>query len=230
MVKGVGVNSMPQRNEFRPYGRIDIRPYAEMKQDKAIRDEAIRIREIGMASKRVVADYPDLAGWFCLSVRHRAEFAVEKDLQEAEIIACVPRRLGEEKIHRGRKLPAPILPVIPGYLLVQVVPSASAFVALKHMDRVTGIIGRGEVPYRLPAKTIEHFIELAEAGRYDHRVEIVAYLPGERVRVIDGPFASFPATVTAINQEDCASRINVEVNIFGRMTPVELDIAQVGKV
>lgn len=230
MAKGVGVNSMPQRNEFRPYGRIDIRPFAEMKQDKAIRDEAIRIREIGMASKRIVADYPELAGWFCLSVRHRAEFAVEKDLQAADIIACVPRRMGEEKVHRGRRLPAPILPVIPGYILVQVVPSASAFMAMRHLDRVTGIVGRGEIPYRLPVEKIEHFIALAASGRYDHRVEKVSYIPGEMVAVIDGPFASFPATVVAINEEDGASRINVEVNIFGRMTPVELDIAQVGKV
>jgi transcriptional antiterminator NusG len=190
----------------------------------------IRIRNIDAASGRIVADYSDLAGWYCLTVRPRGEFAVEKDLDAAGVIACVPRRMGEEKVHRGRKLPAPVLPVIAGYLLVRCVPSAAAFTGLRSIDRVTGIVGRGEVPYRLPEKKIQHFISMAKAGEYDHRDVKVTYLPGENVVVTDGPFASFPGVVVAIDEGAGRSRINVEVNIFGRPTPVELDVAQVAKL
>jgi len=197
---------------------------------RAQRDRSIRIRNIDAASKRIVDDYPDMAAWFCLSVRHRAEFAVEKDLKASGIIACVPRCTGEKKLHRGRMLEAPILPVIPGYMLVRCVPSATAFVGLRSIDRVTGIIGRGEIPYRVPAKKIEHFISLAAEGEYDHRPVECHYIVGQTVRVCEGPFASFDAIVIDVSRVSLEGRINVEVNIFGRMTPVELAIAQVEKV
>lgn len=221
---------------MRPKNALDVVPGLVLDDrqsaaiERALRDRSIRIRNIDAASRRIVDDYPDLAGWYCLSVRQRGEFLVEKELQSADIMACVPRRMGEEKVHRGRRLPAPVLPVIPGYILVHCVPSAAAFMGLRHIERVTGIVGKGEIPYRLPARMISHFIAMAKAGEYDHREVKVSYLPGEAVVVTDGPFASFPAVVVAIDQEAGHSRINVEVNIFGRPTPVELDVAQIGKL
>jgi transcription termination/antitermination protein NusG len=201
-----------------------------IKIDRARNERAIRIRNIDMASKRLVVDYPELAAWFCLSVKSRYEFAVEKALEAADIIACVPRRMGQEKVHRGRKIPAPVLPVIPGYVLVNCVPSPNAFAGLRSIDLVTNIMRNGEVPFRLSEKKIQHFINLAASGGYDHRETKASFAVGQKVQVIDGPFASFPAIVISIGVKEQATRINVEVNIFGRMTSVELDLAQLGKV
>jgi transcription termination/antitermination protein NusG len=224
---------MQRRSDFLGSNRIEIRPYAMEKQAKAIRENEVHIRDIDLAGRRLVRDYPDLAGWFCLSVRNKQEFAVETLLSVHDIEACVPTRKGDKLAHRHGGTREPILPVIPGYILVKCVPSGSAFAGLRHIDpvkkRVTGIIGRGEIPYRIPAKYIEPFIELAAIGEYDWHPEEHGYDVGMEVRVTSGPFASFGALVTSIDLTAKEGRINVEVSIFGRSTPMELDISQIEK-
>lgn len=225
---------MPQRSEFLAIEPLVIGQKATVTQRlhiaKAEAETAIRIHDIDMASRRLVADYPKLAGWFCLSVKNRREFAVEKCLGESDVEACVPRRKGDVIRKRGRELPPPTLPVIPGYLLVKCVPSPSAFSGLRNVDNVTGIIGRGEVPYRVPVKFIEPFMALAAEGKYDYHPEEHGYEVYMQVRITDGPFASFPAVVTNIDKAATEGRINVEASIFGRSTPIELDLAQIEKL
>lgn len=219
-------------NEFKRSTRIEIRPYALEKQDRAIRENAAVVHEYDMASRRLTHDYPELAKWFCLEVKNRQEFAVESLLDRHDIEACVPRRKGEKLAHRHGGSREPLLPVIPGYILVKCVPSPAAFRGLRCIDpnkNVTGIIGSGERPYAIPAKYIEPFIELALEGKYDWRPEEHGYDLGMQVRVTVGPFASFPAIVTSIDLTTKEGRINVEVSIFGRSTPVELDLNQIEK-
>jgi transcriptional antiterminator NusG len=203
-------------------------PEQEEEIDRARKERAIRIQHIDSASRHH-PEFTKMASWFCLSVRDRSEFSVEKELQRADIVACVPRRLGERKLHRHRMIDAPILPVIPGYMLVRCVPTVSAFIGLRRIDKVTGIIGKGEIPYRVPDRFIEPFIRLAAEGKYDFHPEEHGYETGMAVRVTDGPFASFPGIVTSIDLAVKEGRINVEVSIFGRLTPVELDLNQVEK-
>lgn len=208
---------------------IEIRDFASFKQDKAIRERRIKINNIGMASKRIADEYPKLVAWFCLRVASGREFLVEDSLKNADVDALVPTRKGDKIMKRHRIIPAPTLPVLPGYVLVRCVPSPTAIVGLMRHERVLGIVGDGERPYRVPLKFVNKFIENAEAGAYDHRSPLpLDYIEGELVRVTDGPFASFPATVVDFDAEK--NRIGVEVNIFGRPTPVELDVAQIEKV
>lgn len=225
---------MPQRNEFSgtEIGMIGGAPTDRQSRaiDRALETRAIRIRNIDAASKRIIADYPKLAAWFCLSVKPRAEFAVEDALKEAGVMACVPRRKGDPKRHRHGGQVTPTLPVIPGYMLVCCVPSVSAFIGLRSVDKVTGIIGSGERRYRIPARKIEHFIEMAHAGGYDYRPVHHSFCKGQEVRVCEGPFASFNAIITDLERAEKEGRLNVEVNIFGRMTPIELDVAQIEKL
>lgn len=190
------------------------------------RDREIHIHHLGMASRRITADYPELAGWFCLRVMTGREFSVEKSLFDAGVEAIVPQRKGQEIRKRGRIIPACTLPVIPGYVLVRCVPSAAAFVGLRHVPSVISVVGKGETPYRVPLKFVSRFIDLAVSGEYDYRHAETELKVGSKIHVIDGPFASFPAVVCGIDRA-CEGRIDVEVNIFGRPTPVELDLAQV---
>ena len=193
---------------------------------KLDRDIEIRVRHLDMASRRITSDYPDLASWFCLRVMSGREFIVEKSLSDANVEAIVPQRKGEEIRKRGRVIPAPLLPVIPGYVLARCVPSAAAISGLRNVQHVASVVGKGEIPYRVPIDFINRFIDLAVTGEYDYRRTETDLKVGSQIRVIDGPFASFPAVVTGIDRAK-EGRIDVEINIFGRPTPVELDLAQV---
>lgn len=206
-------------------GRISIK--GMLKLDRIAENQRIRISHLAMASRRIIADHPELCSWYCLRVMTGREFSVEKYLYEENVEALVPTRKGEERYRRGRLIAAPKLPVIPGYVLVQCLYKAECFVALRRVKHVVGIIG-GEMPYRIPNEFIDRFRNRARIGDYDHRAVKVQYLLKEPVRVCDGPFASFPAIVTDIDVG--RNRIKVDVSIFGRDTSVELDIAQIEKV
>lgn len=218
--------------EFEHAQAIEIRPYAEFKQEKARRENRIRISQLGMASRRIADDYPELAAWLCFSVRPRCEFAVEEALTAQNVHALIPRRKGEEIKRRHRIIPAPTLPVLPGYVLVRCVPSNEAVQGILRFDRekrVLGVLGNGVSFHRVSPKFINRFIEKAESGAYDFRAPSpVHYVLGEQARIIDGPFVSFVGEVT--NFDAAANRLMVEIEIFGRKTPIDLDVAQVEKV
>jgi transcription termination/antitermination protein NusG len=101
---------------------------------------------------------------------------------------------------------------------------------VKNTPRVTGFLGED----RTTAKPVP--ISEAEANRILHQVQegverpkpSVTFEIGEAVRVSDGPFASFNGTVQEVEEE--RSRLKVEVSIFGRAVPVDLEFGQVEKV
>ncbi len=224
------MNMQHRRSQIRAAEIIEIREYGDFKQDKAIAANKLRIAQLSMASRRIANDYPDLAAWFCLQVKDRSEKIVVSMLDDVDIEATVPVRKGDRIIKRHRIIKAPLIPVLPGYVLVRCVPSAGAMVALKNFDkRVIGVVGGAERPYRIPMKYVAKFIQSALAGDYDHRPPSpLKFSIGEQVLVTDGPFASFPGEVTSYDA--MGNRICVEVYIFGRATPVDLDVAQIEKV
>lgn len=208
---------------------VEIRPYADFKRQKAIDQTRIEIRQIDMASRRIMDDYPEFAAWFCFMVKPYAEFSTEQALKDVNIEALVPTRIGEEIRRRGRLIPGATLPVLPGYVLVRCVQSPSAIAGLLRFKKVIGVVGDPEKPYRVPDQIMARFIEKAADGGYDFTApEPEIFDVGQKVRVIDGPFASFPGIV--IDWDGLRGRIRVEVSIFGRETPVELLVAQVEKV
>jgi transcriptional antiterminator NusG len=214
-----------KRGDFE--GRVSVKGL--LKLDKIADEQRIRISNLAMASRRIIADHPEMCPWYCLSVRTGSEFTVEKYLYEENVEALVPTCLSAPKYSRGRMIEPKRRPVMPGYVLVQCAASAHAFLALRQVRHVTGIVGGAERPYRIPLKHIDKFREHAQRGAYDYRpITGMSYDVGEHVKVTDGPFASFDAEVTAIDAEK--HRITVDVEIFGRKTPVELDIAQIEKV
>lgn len=224
------MNMQHRRSQFGTADVIKIRDYCEFKQDKAIAANRLRISQISMASKRIVADYPELAAWFCLQVKDRSEKTVVAMLEDVDIIAAVPMRLGARIMKRKRIIKGEMIPVLPGYVLVRCVPSPAAMAALYRFDkRILGIVGGAETPYRIPMKYVEKFIESAAAGSYDYRPPAPeVFEVGQRVLVVDGPFASFPGEV--VTWDGQRNRICVEVSIFGRETPLNLDVAQVEKM
>ena len=188
---------------------------------------------LSMASKasvqRITATTTMTANWYCLRVMTGSEFSVEKQLADADVESLVVKSNPQKVVRRGRVRLIPERPVIAGYVLVFCVPTAAAMMGLSSLRGVLGVVGGADRPYRADATSISHFKALAAAGKYDHKSQVAhSFLPEEKVRVSDGPFASFDAIVVDIDDE--ASRVRVEVEIFGRMTAVELDIASIEQV
>jgi transcriptional antiterminator NusG len=208
---------------------VEVRDFAISKMDASRRGSAIRVHQLGMASKRIADDYAELAGWFCLRIASGREFVVEEGLKNAGVDALVPTRKGDKIMKRHRIIPAPTLPVLPGYVLVRCVASPGAMAGLRRFDKVVDVVGTAEKPYRVPEKFVSKFIQKAAAGKYDHRSpEPIAYAPGDQVMITDGPFHAFRGTV--LGHDACHNRVRVEAMLFGRSTPINLDIAQIEKV
>lgn len=215
-------------------GEVMIRGVSMIKRDQVADGLKIRIDHLSMASRTVIerirADYPDMnPHWYCLQVKANCEFAVEKILDDAEVTSLVVRSNPYKIVRRGRVRFVEARPVIAGYVLVYCLAIPAAMMGLMSIKNVTGVVGGGVSPWRADVDSIARFKKLADDGKYDHRVPAkYDFMVDEEVRVADGPFASFHAVVTDIDLEKF--RVRVIVEIFGRSTPVELDIAQIEKL
>jgi len=122
--------------------------------------------------------------------------------------------------------------VLPGYILVRMELTDESWAAVRNTPGVTGFVGLSSTPSplsldevaKLLAPEPEEQAKAAEAAK----VATVDFEVGESVTVMDGPFATLPATVNEINAD--TQKLKVLVSIFGRETPVELSFNQVTKI
>lgn len=115
----------------------------------------------------------------------------------------------------------------PGYVLVKMEMDENTWHLVKNVPKVTGFLGgSGMKPSPITEKEAQAILQQVQEGVEKPRPKF-SFMPGEQVRVIDGPFADFNATVEDVNYEK--NKLKVSVSIFGRMTPVELEFSQVEK-
>lgn len=115
----------------------------------------------------------------------------------------------------------------PGYVLIKMIMSEKAWHLVKDTDKITGFIG-GTKDKPMPISDEEAASMTASLAEGFKRTRSVAnFSEGDSVKVIEGPFASFVGTVETISEK---GKVKVQVSIFGRPTPVELEFSQVEKV
>lgn len=129
------------------------------------------------------------------------------------------------EVRRGKKVEAE-KKFFPGYLLIKMQLTDEAWHMVKNTDKVTGFLGAGGKPQRVPQSEVDAIFQQMEEGVTAGTRGII-YEIGEQVKVTDGPFDSFTGTVEEVDEE--REKIKVSVSIFGRSTPVELDYTQVQK-
>jgi transcription termination/antitermination factor NusG len=132
--------------------------------------------------------------------------------------------------------------VLPGYLLVRMELNDESWGAVRNTPGVTGFVGATSKPSPLTLDEVVKILAPAVApqaarvsagaettgGAAAAPVAVVDFEVGESVTVMDGPFATLPATINEINAEQ--QKLQVLVSIFGRETPVELSFTQVSKL
>ena len=115
----------------------------------------------------------------------------------------------------------------PGYVLVQMDMDEDTWHLVKEVPKVLGFIGgTSDKPAPISDAEAAAILNRVQEGVDKPRPKVL-FEPGEVVRVIDGPFNDFSGVVEEVNYEK--SRLRVEVSIFGRSTPVELEFGQVEK-
>ena len=115
----------------------------------------------------------------------------------------------------------------PGYVLVKMDMDNQIYHLIKNIKKVSGFLGQKGNPIPISEKEIEKIRGQMKDGVVKSK-SLIDYSIGEKVQVIDGPFASFNGMVEEIDEEK--SKLKVSVMIFGRPTPVELDFNQIEKV
>lgn len=114
--------------------------------------------------------------------------------------------------------------VFPGYVLVNMILEEDSWFVVRNTPGVTGFVGMGDEPTPLRPEEVASILRRMENEAPTFKV---TYKPGDRVRIVDGPFNDFRGIVDDIYMD--RSKIRVMVNFFGRETPVELDFLQVEK-
>jgi transcriptional antiterminator NusG len=123
--------------------------------------------------------------------------------------------------------------VLPGYILVRMDLTDESWAAVRNTPGVTGFVGLSSKPSPLSLDEVASLLapvpeEKAIKKAETMRAAAVDFEVGQSVTVMDGPFATLPATVNEINPD--TQKLKVLVSIFGRETPVELSFDQVSKI
>ena len=122
--------------------------------------------------------------------------------------------------------------VLPGYILVRLELTDESWAVVRNTPGVTGFVGLSSKPSPLPLSEVASLLAPAPAETQAQAAAAKKVSPeyevGESVTVMDGPFATLPATVNEVNP--VTQKLRVLVSIFGRETPVELSFDQVSKI
>jgi len=142
-----------------------------------------------------------------------------RGLQELILDIVVPME-EQIEIKDGRKKVS-LRKVFPGYVLIKMVMTDESWYVVRNTRGVTGFVGPGSKPVPLSEE------EIKTMG-VEEVIPTVDYEVGDNVRVISGPLESFIGVVEEINMEK--KKVRVSVSMFGRETPVELELLQIQKL
>ena len=174
---------------------------------------------------------PDGRAWYvihCYSgyenkVKHNLEQRIDSMQMQSQIFQVVIPTEDEIEVRDGKRRTVERR-VFPGYILVQMIQTDDSWYVVRNTPGVTGFVGMGNEPTPLTTEEVQSIMKRMEAEA--PRIK-VAFKPGERVRIIEGPFNEFIGQVEELDMT--RAKVRVLVSFFGRETPVELDFLQVEK-
>lgn len=189
-------------------------------------ERQMRLDRLGSAARMSNADSP----WFAVRCMTGRERAVNNSLTDLGIAALVPMRKGPDLRRRHRVIEGQMMPVIHGYVLVQMASEPIFLDAMKGIEHVIEVLGGCLRPRPMKSAEVNHFKDMADNGAYDwERSCGLNVTRGEQVRITDGPFHGNIAVVVTPNRKGRGD-IVVIVRMFGGDVPVNIPLALVEKV
>jgi transcriptional antiterminator NusG len=113
---------------------------------------------------------------------------------------------------------------LPSYVLIEMELTNETQYFVNNVPGVTSFVGPGRKPERLRASEVERILGQIDSSK-TREAPVMKFMVGDKVKVIDGPFTDFTGTIEETNP--LKSKVKVTVSIFGRPTPVELDVLQI---
>lgn len=144
---------------------------------------------------------------------------VTRNMQDVIQEVVVPMHTVEE-IKDGKRTKSQ-KKIFPGYVLVKMIMTDESWYVVRNTRGVTGFVGPASKPVSLSAQELKS-LGIAET------VKKINVQPGDEVNVLSGAFAGFSGIVEMIDEDK--QKITVNISMFGRETPVELDWAQVERI
>jgi len=157
-------------------------------------------------------------------VKHNLEQRIETMGMANQIFQVVVPTEEEIEVKEGKRRTVERR-VFPGYILVQLLMNDDSWYVVRNTPGVTGFVGMGNKPTPLRSEEVSSILKRMEAEAPKVKV---TFKPGQKVRIIDGPFNDFLGIVDEIDMDKAKAR--VLVSFFGRDTPVELDFLSVEKL
>lgn len=156
-------------------------------------------------------------------VRHSIEQRIETMGMRDKIFDVIVPTEEEIEVKEGKRRTVERR-VFPGYILVEMKMDEDSWYVVRNTPGVTGFVGMGNEPTPLRPEEVSQIMRRMEAEAPKLKV---TFKPGQKVRIVDGPFNEFIGTVGDIDMEK--AKVRVLVSFFGREVPVELDFLQVEK-
>jgi transcriptional antiterminator NusG len=132
----------------------------------------------------------------------------------------------QEVEYKGGKKKITTKRVFPGYVIVNMIMDEDSWYVVHHTPGVTGFVGSGTKPIPLQNDEINKI--LTQMGLMGKKPRIINIDVGESIRVNSGPFENFEGVVKEVLMD--RGKIRVNISMFGRETPVELDYEQINKI
>jgi transcriptional antiterminator NusG len=207
----------------------------DLSQEPAALQEEAEVEPVGVLPDPFADDEEpaeiDERAWYiihCYSgyehkVKHNLEQRIESMGMQDFIFQVVVPTIEEIEIHDGKRRTVERC-LYPGYIMVQVKLTDDSWYVVRNTPGVTGFVGMGNTPTPLRSEAVQGILRRMEAAAPQVRATFKA---GQKVRIVEGPFADFIGVVDDL--DEARAKVRILVSFFGRETPVELDFLQVEK-
>ncbi|MEK7573524.1 MAG: transcription termination/antitermination protein NusG [Patescibacteria group bacterium] len=211
---------------------VTDKPVEVQKEEESEPEKAEEKADESVIKEPVKSDVPASAKWFIVHTYSGHEDRVTKTLRqriqslgfEDRIFDIIVPKRNTIKVSGGKKESVKEK-IFPGYIIIRMILDNESWLLVRTTQGVTSFIGTGNKPTPISEKEVEaiqKFMNLEEP------LYKTAFVKGEAIKIVDGPFADFLGTIDEI--DEAKGRLKVLVSIFGRETPVELDFLQVTKL